>query len=231
MEKANLIHCTSDFEVEWNRRLGLKRTFLAPLGTFLPETEVEELGGQRNDKVLLFVGRIYPVKALDRLIEAFARAFCQLPTTNRWALRLVGPDQAGHMAELMSLCEKLGLTSVQFAGPRFGKDLENEYGACDALALVSHTENFGATVVDALAHGKPVITSTRTPWKIVADSRCGWWVDNDVETLSNALSELMALDDETRSEKGRHGRLLVEERYTWTAVCDKMLRGYEEVLR
>lgn len=51
-------------------------------------------------RTLLFVGRVYPVKALDRLIEAFAKA-----KGEGWKLRIVGPDQAGHMAELKKIKE------------------------------------------------------------------------------------------------------------------------------
>jgi len=285
LKRAQLIHCTSDFEVEWNRAIGLGKTFLAPLGTFLPEAkevvgescscraeganilnaETPTTNYNSRSKTLLFVGRIYPVKALDRLIEAFALALRQSnnPTIQQsnnspWILRLVGPDQAGHMAELMSLCDRLNLSYstpdqsnnptikqsnislVEFVGPKFGPDLDREYATCDALALVSHTENFGATVIDALAHGKPVVTSTRTPWSVVQgnsnnstiqqssnSSRCGWWVDNDVETLAVALSELLNLSTSELSRLGANGRKLVEERFTWEAVARTVQKAYE----
>lgn len=200
LKMADMVHCTTDLEVEWNMKLGFKNCFSVPLGTRIP-TLVDKNDGeeQQRNRVLLFVGRIYPVKALDRLIEAFVKA-CSISNLKRdWVLRLVGPDQAGHSAELMALCGRLGVAYhgadgirqcdervnfVEFAGAKFNKDLDDEYIACDCLALVSHTENFGATVVDAMAHGKPVITSTMTPWKIVSDYNCGWWVSNDVDSLS-----------------------------------------------
>lgn len=259
LTRARLIHCTSDFEVEWNRRLGFNRVFLAPLGTFLAKEYVERTGGDglRNFKVLLFVGRIYPVKALDRLIEAFALAASQFANPSfhsQWRLRLVGPDQAGYMSELLSLCDRIGLSystpdgkiacrsltldsnssrpQVEFAGPKFGSDLDSAYANCDALALVSHTENFGATVVDALAHSKPVITSTKTPWRIVAGGfgdvgRCGWWVENDVQSLSRAIVELMAASDAELGRLGRNGHSLVESRYTWQSVAKVVECAYE----
>lgn len=258
LKRSAVIHSTVEKEREWNESLGFKRHVIAPLGTHLPEANEVEGGRlkveRRNGKVLLFVGRVYPVKALDRLIEAFAKA-----NIEGWKLRIVGPDQAGHMAELMQLCEKLGLSysdqdgkfhrptsnlqpptsnqpQVAFAGPKFGAELEAEYENCDCLALVSHTENFGATVVDAMAHGKPVITSTATPWIEVeggrseVEQRCGWWVDNDVETLSKAIGEMMSLTDAERAEMGKRGRRLVEEKYTWEAVAKTMLKAYEGIV-
>ena len=115
---------------------------------------------------------------------------------------------------------------VEFVGPRFDADLSREYAACDCLALVSHTENFGATVVDALAHGKPVITSTKTPWKVVQEKGCGWWVENDVETLCGTLREMMALSENDRCEMGHMGCTLVEASYSWEAVGQALLTAY-----
>lgn len=230
LKRAAVIHSTVEQEREWNAKLGLGvgggcRSVVVPLGTHLPEAKEVEGGRlkveRRNDKVLLFVGRVYPVKALDRLIEAF-----QAVDNTGWKLRIVGPDQAGHMAELKAIAEQ----QVEFAGPRFRAELAAEYETCDCLALVSHTENFGATVVDAMAHGKPVMTSTATPWKEVEDEKCGWWVDNDVETLSKAIREMMVLSDEERVEMGAHGRKLVEAKYTWEAVARKMNETYGRII-
>ena len=91
---------------------------------------------------------------------------------------------------------------------------------------MSHTENFGATVVDALAHGKPVITSTKTPWKVVQEKGCGWWVENDVASLARALREMMALSENDRCEMGNMGCALVEASYSWEAVGQALLTAY-----
>lgn len=222
LKAARLIHCTTELEEKWNRDLGFTRTFVAPLGTPLPDNSAAS-GTTRDAKTLLFVGRLYPVKALDNLIRAFVLA---RGAEAGWKLRIVGPDQAGHLAELRALCEGLGAVGVEFAGPKFDAELNAEYGRCSALALVSHTENFGATVVDALAHGKPVVTSTRTPWKVVADRDCGWWVDNSPDVLAGALKELFATTPDELARRGANGRRLVEERYTWRAVAESIDRAY-----
>jgi len=220
LRSAAFIHCTAESEVEWNVRLGLTKTFVVPLGA-QPCLETSPRTKGNGGRVLLFVGRIYPVKALDNLIRAFS-----LAGVRGWTLRIVGPDEGGHQTELVALCVRLGLTSVEFAGPRFGADLDSEYTACDALALVSHTENFGATVVDAMAHGKPVVTSTNTPWREVVERGCGWWVSNSPEPLSAALREMMALSDAEREKMGRAARALVEEKYSWSAVAARMEEQY-----
>ena len=217
---ARVVHCTVEQEAKWNRALGFARTFVAPLGTDLARVANEESVSTAGPRTLLYVGRIYPVKALDRLIRAYAL------TDREWNLRIVGPDQAGHRAELEALCRELDLSNVEFVGPKYGDDLVREYETCSALALVSHTENFGATVIDALACGKPVVTSTKTPWREVADAGCGWWVDNDPETLACSLRKLFALSDEDRVAMGLKGRALVESRYTWRSVARRIEEAY-----
>lgn len=215
---AAVIHSTTEQEREWNEALGFKRHVIAPLGTHLPKLEVKSRSVEC--RTLLFVGRVYPVKALDNLIRAF-----ELANVSGWTLRIVGPDQAGHMAEL----KQIAGSNVEFVGPKYDDELAAEYDNCDILALVSHTENFGATVVDAMAHGKPVITGTKTPWKIVADEGCGWWVDNDVESLTKSLCTILNTPASTLEEMGKRGRKLVEEKYTWPAVARTMLATYKEV--
>lgn len=228
LKRAKMLHATSAQEVDWIRALGFTQPVLiAPLGTQLRNLKFCET---KREKVLLFVGRIYPVKALDRLIQAFAMVPFEI--RKDWRLRLVGPNQAGHQECLTAIVKNLGLgESVEFVGPKFGDELSAEYDGCDCLALVSHTENFGATVVDAMAHGKPVITSDKTPWQEVRALGCGWWVSNEAEKLSNAICEMMTLPDVKRRQMGERGRKLVEEKYTWDAVVKTMIRGYQDVLR
>ena len=225
LRNADIVHSTSEKEREWNWDLGFSRQVLAPLGTNLVEFSSDH-DRHGTGRVLLYVGRVYPVKALDRLIEAFA----QVNDRSHWSLRIVGPDQSGHMVYLQSIVSTLGLEGrVIFTGPKYGQDLELEYRTCDGLALVSHTENFGATVVDAMAYGKPVITSTNTPWKEVSEIRAGWWVDNEVAPLSRALGELMSMDDRGRALMGERGRELVGRKYTWMAVAKTLIGAYEKL--
>lgn len=236
LKKAVAIHCTTELEVEWNKSLGFENCFIAPLGTRLPLRHQASTSNHRysttNTRTLLFVGRIYPVKGLMNLIKAWGMVKeCRREGVKDWKLRIVGPDQAGHRAELEKLVSDLGLNdSVKFPGSKFGDELEDEYERCDCLVLPSFTENFGATIVDALSHGKPCIASTYTPWKELSERGCGWWVSNEPSKLSVAINEMISLPDTERREMGARGRKLVEEKYTWDAVVKAIVNGYEEVL-
>lgn len=228
LHRAALVHCTTQQEFEWNKRLGFSNCVTIPLGTdlagFVP---ARTDGGSR--RVLLFVGRIYPVKGLANLVKAWKFAIGG-GGMGGWRLRIVGPDEAGHQAELERLVAELSLSgSVEFPGPKYGGDLDAEYAACDCLVLPSFTENFGATVADALAHGKPAIASVFTPWSELAGRHCGWYVSNEPPALAAAIRDMAALPDEERRRMGERGRALAEEKYSWPAVANALAETYAKL--
>ena len=226
LRKAALFHSTSRKESGWIKSLGFKQRIVeAPLGTSI-------VGGCSNTerKVVLFVGRIYPVKGLERLIRAWKIVVSSEGVPTDWKLRIVGPDQAGHRSELERVVCELGLNdSVVFAGPEFGEVLNREYDECACLVLPSFTENFGGVVVEAMSHGKPCVASTFTPWQELTGFGCGWWVDNQPETLAKAILEMINAGVDERKKMGAKGRSLVEEKYTWNAVASAMVAAYESI--
>ena len=250
LKRATVIHCTTELEAGWNRALGLKNQFaVVPLGASSSlRFNVQGLRSKtQGDRpfIVLFVGRIHPVKGLMNLMRAAGminRAF-EESNDRRMLFRIVGPDEVGHMAELKAEIKGEGIgeqgtgngervagVEVVFTGAKHGEELEREYENCDVLVLPSWTENFGGVVVDALAHGKPVIASRFTPWKVLEDERCGWWVDNSPETLAAAIKEACGAEGlRTLPEMGARGRRIVEEHYTWSAVCEKLIEAYRGV--
>ena len=235
LRKADLIHATAQSEVDDVRRLGLKNeVVIAPLGVRIKEdkhhrTPTSSTYTSEQKHTLLFVSRVQRKKGLPNLLDAWARLPCELKSG--WTVRIVGPDQDGHTAELVAQANKLGiLDEVVFVGPRYDADLDAEYDAADMFVLPTHSENFGSVVIEALAHRVPVICTKGAPWKELETHNCGWWIDIGVEPLVEALKEAMSLSDEDRAAMGARGRKLVEEKYTWKAVVNVMVKGYEEIL-
>ena len=235
LKQAAVLHATTELEARWIRDLRLGKPIeIVPLGTHIPPgfgTGHFAERGPGDPRTLLFVGRVYPVKGLANLIQAWAKVDGAL--RKGWRIRIVGPDQAGHTAELQALCRQLNVEAdVDFTGPRYGSDLEIEYAEADCLVLPSFTENFGGVVADALAREVPVIASNFTPWQELENAdtgRCGWWVLNDPEPLAAALTEMMSQTDEDRRVLGTNGRLLVQRKYAWSAVVDRLMQVYDMV--
>ena len=227
LKNAAIIHSTTALEVEWNRKLGFKNLQIeVPLGTFIQKESAAELRNTSEALKVLFVGRVYQVKGLMNVV----RAAVKLKDVNI-KFRIVGPDQAGHLSELVAESERLEVAAMfDWAGPKYGEELANEYDRCNMLILPSFTENFGATLVDALSHSKPALASTFTPWKILEERECGWWVSNEPEKLAETFKKVAALSAEELEAMGKRGRKLVEEKYTWEAVSSAMVGGYKKLL-
>ena len=241
LAKAALLHATAESEVEDIRRMGLKnKVVVAPLGVRI-DGRVEHVERVDGKKVLLFVSRVQRKKGLENLVRAWA----ELPRDVRegWKVRIVGPDQENHTAELKSLCAELGVASdFEFVGPKYDDDLQHEYASADLFVLPTHSENFGSVVIEALAHGVPVITTKGTPWYELegytnsqltthnSQLKCGWWIDIGVEPLVATLKEALVVSRQSLAEMGERGRKLVEEKYTWNAVVATLINAYEGVV-
>ena len=107
---------------------------------------------------VLFVGRLERVKDLETMLEALHLA---AGPRRRFVLRLVGSGDAGYTALLRARVHELGLAhSVEFAGPvAHGPDLYRQYQQAHLLALSSRSEGIPKVVIEAMAHGLPVIAT------------------------------------------------------------------------
>ena len=229
LKRADLLHATAQTEVDDIRRLCLEnKIVVAPLGVKVSGcTECKKhIGGK---KVLLFVSRVQRKKGLPVLIDAWARlSQC---VRDGWVVRIVGPDQDNHTAELKKQCERLGIIDYfSFVGPKYGDKLDKEYRSANLFVLPTHSENFGSVVIEALARGVPVICSQGAPWKVLEDHGCGWWPKDSVEALAAALKAAMCISDAERRGMGDRGLELVAEKYTWDAVVRVMIAGYKRFM-
>ena len=77
--------------------------------------------------------------------------------------------------------------------------------------------------------GIPVIASTGTPWRELETCRCGWWVKNDSETLTDTMRQVLACDKALLDEMGERGRQLVLKKYTVEKVSGQLEVMYDWV--
>jgi glycosyltransferase involved in cell wall biosynthesis len=232
LRQAGCHHATSEVESRNVQALGLGVPVTAvPNGVDVPEkrdhgTGAESGRTQTRLKTALFLGRIYPVKGLPMLIEAWARV-----RPNGWVLRVAGPNEAGHQKQVEKAVSKAGLGEVvSFLGPISHAMKDPVFMSSDLFVLPSYSENFGMAVAEALAHGLPVLTTTGTPWPMLPEIGCGWWVDPTVDGLEQGLRQATTLDAEALQEMGEKGRALIYKRFTWKHIANLMLSMYTTVL-
>lgn len=113
----------------------------------------------RDRRFLLFLGRVHPKKGVDLLIEGYAEAWRGRGDAPLLAVAGPGGDEA-YAQRLRAEAERRGIASKVVWLPMLSGDVKwGALRACEAFALISHQENFGVAVVEALACGKPVLIS------------------------------------------------------------------------
>jgi len=226
VRQASLIHATSELEYRDVRAFGLAQPVaVIPNGVDVARDNAvgERPAGQRR---LLYLGRLHPIKGLNQLLAAWADLRPRFPD---WELRLVGPDEGGY-GEALRREMAGGLYGVRFVGAQYGADKRAEYAAAELFVLPSHSENFGMAVAEALAAGRPVVTTTGTPWAGLAEHGCGWRVAPTAEGLGAALAEAMALDREILDAMGARGRDWMARDFGWPRLGEAMETAYRWLL-
>lgn len=234
LRTASCLHATAAPEAKNLRAIGCRNPIavvgigvdLNIFSTTRADERVEsKWPGLRGTKRLLYLSRFHPVKGPVHLARAWTRVHRRHPD---WRLVLVGNDQEGHQAEVERvLADARG--SFVFTGPAYAQMKSDLYSSCDVFVQPSLQENFGITIVEALASGRPVIATRGTPWQELVTERCGWWVQGGEpgeEELAAALEEAMSLSDHGRMEMSVRARALAESRYSWPAIAREMGRVY-----
>jgi D-inositol-3-phosphate glycosyltransferase len=188
------------------------------------------LGVPPDAVLLLFVGRIQPLKAPDVLLRAAARMLERDPSlTGRLVVAVVGGPSGTGLAEphhLQHLAAALGLPVI-FERPGGRDRLRDWYVAADVVAVPSHNESFGLVALEAQACGTPVVaTDVGGLRTTVRDGVSGLLVPgHDDDHWAAALER--ALRDRPRLSAGATEHAAA---FSWTATAEGLLAVYRSAL-
>ncbi len=226
LRRARAFIATSHEEAADIRELGFDQPIaVIPNGVVLPAYETPRRSRADASRAV-FLSRIHPKKGLLNLVQAWAKV-----NPKDWKLVIAGPDELGHVREVLRLIDRLGVNSqIELVGPIPEQEKLAFLASCDLAILPSVSENFGMMVAEALAVGLPVIASTGTPWSSLVEFGCGWWVPNDVLSLGEAIILATGKTANELEMMGQRGRDLVETRYSWRAVGVETLAFYHWLL-
>ncbi len=185
--------------------------------------DIRPISSGPRENLVLFVGAIQRRKNIARLVRAFER----LP--HEWRLALAGaPDGFGAAEELRAVEESPRRDAIDVLGYVSQPDLERLYQRARIFAFPSLDEGFGMPVLDAMAHGVPVITSTRSALPEVAGDAALLVDPANLDAIGDAMTSL-ASDETLRSDLARRG-LTHARQFTWNAAVERTWDVYRESL-
>ena len=232
LESARAVHVLTSAEAESLRQLRFEMPVLvAPNGVHLPNAtagggEQGEFGWQvplQGKQVVLFLGRLHPMKGVNLLLAAFASLASRFPNA---VLLIVGPDEASTQQRMVRTLAQAGLGErAVFTGVLEGTAKAAAMAAADILVLPSYTEGFSNAILEAMAASLPVVVSRQCHFPEVAEAGAGHVVATEPTAIASAIGSLLE-DRMRRREMGRKARALVAERYAWDQVAATMSDWY-----
>lgn len=227
LQRAACIQATCQEELGYYRELG----FSNPVAVLPNPIDIEgliERPIRSLQKLRIgYLGRVHPRKRIERLIYAFDALRDELKEAE---LLIIGSGDEQYEQFLRNEVIRLNLTNVRFAGFLTGEEKDKAILSLNFLVVPSDFENFGNIVTEALVRGVPVIASKGMPWQELEECHCGWWIDNDQETINQTLHIAINAPESERIEMGMNGKQLVAEKYSVDSLGEKMKRLYEWIL-
>ncbi len=200
----------------------------------------EFIGIPATDRMILFVGRIEPLKGLETLIQALAA----LQPTDLMSgcphyLAVIGgepettqEEMNAEMKRLQNLVKELKLNDlVLFLGKRSQDTLPYYYSAAEALVMPSHYESFGMVALEAMACGTPVIASQVGGLAyLVKDGETGFVVpDDNPVVLGERLAQIICQED-LRQKLGEQAHVYAQQ-YSWEKITARVIDVYQELIK
>lgn len=233
---ASKVFALTEVEKEQYLKMGVEedRIEIVPLGinieeySNLPEEGIfrEKFNISKDDKLIIFIGRVHEIKGLDLLIDAFKELADSEADVK---LAIVGPDD-GYMDALNSRIAECGLSDkVIVTGPLYKREKQEALVDCDLFVMPSKYESFTTSGLEAMACGKPLVLTKNNHIHDWVDGSVGLACDDDKMSLKDAMADVL-FDEELSKKFGMNGRRLIQEKYNWDMINEQILNIYESII-
>lgn len=223
LRQAKCLQASNEGEYRAIRRFGLTQPIcVLANGIELPPTlsgpDIRRLLGvyQPSKRVILYFGRLHPIKNIASLIRAWQQLAPRYPS---WKLVIAGDGAEKHKGELASLAAESLRADVEFVG-YVEEHLKSAWlSVADIFVLPSFSEAFAMAPLEAMAHGTPVLLTSACNFPEVEAAGAGKVTGASVAALQGALDSLLSLQEGELANMGLRARELVQQRFTWDFIC------------
>jgi D-inositol-3-phosphate glycosyltransferase len=204
----------------------------------IPMDEAKEVVGiPKEDRMVLFVGRIEPLKGIDTLIEAMAMLKIKCKKCPHYLVIMGGGNDSqeerfsSEMERLKILSHELGIEDVIiFSGKRGQDSLPYYYSAAEVVVMPSHYESFGMVALEAMACGTPVIASEVGGLRyLIKEGETGYFVPMQNPEILAERMRILLLDEKLRCEIGMKAADYARN-YDWSIIAREVIAVYEKVI-
>jgi len=229
-KRAQAIIVSSKFEYEDALEFGIAKNkiHIIPMGVNVEETPDIETDNETLQ--LLFVGRIARVRRIELLLQAVAKLTFPVHLT------VVGAEEktssvtrSGYLQELKAWVQKTNLNNkVTFAGRKSPEELKAYYKNADIFVYPSQYENFGQPLLEAAAHGLPIVaTQVGIARDIVIEGETGYLTSGDPKSMSDRIQILQ--DNDLRKQMGVRIKTIIKEKFDWENIMSQYINLYNSL--
>jgi glycosyltransferase involved in cell wall biosynthesis len=233
---ASRVHAASEQEAENIRKL----SFLTKIMTITNGIDIQafqKTSQQQNLRqifqipessfVLLFFGRIHPVKNLEFLVRVTKKLIARYGESV--VLAIAGPNQHAYAQKISAQIQKARIESqCRFLGEISADQKSEIYTMGDVFLLPSFSENFAVAVTEALASGLPVVVSKHTPWAEVVTYQSGYWLPLEESAFVEKI-ELLIQNRGLKQEMSNRAKIHAAQ-YNWQSITSKVISCYQQII-
>lgn len=228
VKMSNVLIATAETEKKNLLSLGYNSNVtVVPNGIIIDGIEAKKTWNEK--KQILFLALYRKNKGINLLMEAVAHTKEQLAG---WKVIIAGIEADYTVEDLKRMADRLGISSIiEVVGPLYGDDKWNAYRSSDVFVLPTLNENFGIVIAESFLCGTPVVTTKGTPWPMIEQYHCGWWIDRSLNNLVNAILEVIHTPIQERKEMGLRGKELVTKNFASPVVARRMVEVYNTIIQ
>lgn len=228
-QEATCYQALSEIEYQNMRDYGIKKPIcivgngieianidtLPPIEQILPRDLLQR-------RTCLYLGRLHPIKGLERLIEAWAH----VKPSDEWQLVIAGDGDPTYCSELEAQVEQLDAQEVKFVGFVTGDVKTAWLYHADFTVLPSYSEAFPMSTLESLSLRTPVLLTEACGFRDVSSDGAGLEVPSSVIGLGDGLQAMLSMPEAQLKQMGESGYSLVKRKYDWQIICNQLSSVY-----